>query len=302
MGALEGKTAVITGAGRGIGRAMALEFAREGAKVVVNDLGTEIDGAGNDTSVAQQVADEIVAAGGSAVADCHSVSTWDSAHAIVQTALDSFGGLDIVVNNAGILRDRIFHRMTADDWQAVIDVHLNGAFFVSRAAAPVFRGQGRGTYVHFTSTAGLIGTNGQVNYGAAKTGIVGLSKQIALDMQRFGVRSNCISPFAWTRMVDHIPDDPGQSERIRKLQASGPEKVAPLAAFLSSDAAATVNGQVFAIRNNEVFLMSQPRPLRSVHRGDGWTAATLAEHMLPALRGAFYPLEQSRDVFNWDPL
>lgn len=301
-GELDGMVAVVTGGGRGIGRAVCLELARHGARVVVNDLGTSISGEDESLDVAAQVVDEIRAAGGDAVPNRSSVATWDGAHAAVEAATSTWGRLDIVVNNAGILRDRFFHRMTPEEWHAVVDVNLNGAFNVSRAAAVVFREQGRGAFVHFTSTAGLIGTTGQVNYGAAKAGIMGLSKQIALDMRRFNVRSNCISPFAWTRMVDTIPDDPAQAERVRRLQAAGPEKIAPVVAFLGSDRAEGVTGQVFAVRNNEIFLMSQPRPIRSVHRSEGWTLRTVAEHAVPALAPSFHRLEQSSEVFAWDPV
>jgi NAD(P)-dependent dehydrogenase (short-subunit alcohol dehydrogenase family) len=302
MRELDGKVAVVTGGGRGIGRAICLELASYGAHVVVNDLGSSIDGEGKDVSIAQSVVDEIKAAGGDAVANDDSVASWEGAQSIIATAQDNWGRLDIVVNNAGILKDRFFHKMEPEEWRAVIDVNLSGAFYVSRAAAPLFRERSKGCYIHFTSTGGLIGTTGQANYGASKAGIMSLSKQIALDMQRYNVRSNCVSPFAWTRMIDNIPNDPGQMERIRRLQSAGPEKIAPFVAFLASDRAQGVNGQIFAVRNNEIFLMSQPRPLRSVHRGEGWTLETIAEHALPALSPSFFPLDQSRDTFAWDPV
>jgi NAD(P)-dependent dehydrogenase (short-subunit alcohol dehydrogenase family) len=222
---------------------------------------------------------------------------------VVAHAMARFGRIDGVVNNAGILRDRMFHRMSVDEWEAVIRVHLSGSFFVSRAAAGHFKEQGSGAYVHMTSTSGLIGNLGQANYSAAKLGIVALSKSIALDMQRFGVRSNCIAPFAWSRMTGSIPTDtPEQLARVEKLKQMTPAKIAPLAVFLLSDAAADVNAQVFAVRNHEIFLMSQPRPLRSVHRGEGWTAETLASHGMPALKASFVPLDRSADVFSWDPV
>ncbi len=300
---LEGKVVLVTGAGGGIGRDFALAMAAAGASVLVNDLGTSVSGEGTSAGPAHKVAEEIRAMGGHAAASSDSVADWASAARIVQAALDAFGRLDVVVNNAGILRDRFFFNMSLDEWRAVIDVHLNGSFYVSRAAAPHFRAQGSGCYVHMTSTSGLVGNLGQANYSAAKLGIVGLSKSIALDMTRYGVRSNCIAPFAWSRMIGSIPTEtPEQQARVEKLKSLQTAKIAPLAVCLASDAAREVSGQVFAVRGNEIFLMSQSRPLRSVHRADGWTAETLAEHALPALRASFYPLDRSQDVFSWDPL
>ncbi|HLS86809.1 MAG TPA: SDR family NAD(P)-dependent oxidoreductase [Burkholderiales bacterium] len=302
-GLLAGKVAIVTGAGGGIGRDFALAFAAAGASVVVNDIGASVHGEGRDAGPAQKVVDQIRAAGGHAVASTESVAEWESANRIVQRALEAFGRLDVVVNNAGILRDRFFFNMSLEEWRAVIDVHLNGSFYVSRAAAPHFRSQQSGCYVHMTSTSGLVGNLGQANYSAAKLGIVGLSKSIALDMQKYGVRSNCIAPFAWSRMIGSIPTETeDQKARVEKLKSMQTAKIAPLAVFLASDAAADVSGQVFAARANELFLMSQSRPLRSVHRAEGWTPETIASHALPALRARFYPLERSQDVFSWDPV
>jgi NAD(P)-dependent dehydrogenase (short-subunit alcohol dehydrogenase family) len=274
-----------------------------GASVVVNDIGASLAGEGADQAPAGRVAAEIRAAGGAAVANADSVSTWASANRIVQAALDAFGRVDCVVNNAGILRDRLFHKMTVEDWEAVIQVHLMGSFYVSRAAATHFREQESGAYVHMTSTSGLIGNVGQANYAAAKLGIAALSKSIALDMRRFNVRSNCISPFAWSRMIASIPaETPEAKARVAKLQRMEAGKIAPMAVFLAADAAKEVTGQIFAVRANEIFLMSQPRPVRSVHRAEGWTAAAIAEHALPALAPSFAPLDVSADVFSWDPI
>ena len=242
-----------------------------------------------------------MAAGWAAAQVIDSLST--SANRIIKTATDAFGTLDAVVNNAGILRDRIFHNMSVEEWKAVIDVHLNGSFYMARAAAAIFRSEERGAFVHMTSTSGLIGNFGQANYAAAKLGIVGLSKSIALDMQRFHVRSNCISPFAWSRMIGTIPSDtPEQAARLARMKAMETNKIAPLAVYLLSDAARDVNAQVFAVRNNEIFLMSQPRPVRSVHRGEGWTPQAIAEHGMPALKASFFGLDRSADVFSWDPV
>jgi NAD(P)-dependent dehydrogenase (short-subunit alcohol dehydrogenase family) len=303
MGMLDGKVVVVTGSGRGIGRDIARAMAAEGAKVVVNDPGVSEKGEGRDEGPAAQVVDEIRRAGGTAVASTDSVAAWDSANRIVKAAVDAFGTLHAVVNNAGILRDRIFHQMSVDEWKAVIDVHLNGSFYMARAAAPIFRSEERGAFVHMTSTSGLIGNFGQANYAAAKLGIVGLSKSIALDMQRYGVRSNCISPFAWSRLIGTIPSDtPEQQARLARMQAMETAKIAPLAVYLCSDQAAKVSGQIFAVRANEIFLMGQSRPIRSVHRAEGWTPQTVAAHAMPAMEASFYPLARSADVFNWDPI
>jgi NAD(P)-dependent dehydrogenase (short-subunit alcohol dehydrogenase family) len=303
-GCLAGKVVVVTGAGRGLGREIALLAASEGGKVVVNDLGGSAEGEGADTSVAQAVVDEIAKAGGTAVANGDSVADPQGAERIVKTAIDHFGRIDCVVNNAGILRDRIFHRMSAVDWDAVIKVHLYGSFYMSKAAAPYFREQESGSYIHFTSTSGLIGNLGQANYAAAKLGIVGLSKSIALDMARFNVRSNCVSPFAWSRLIGTIPTDtPEQKARVERIQATmTASKIAPICVFLASDLSKDVTGQIFTVRKDEIFLMSQPRPLRVAHKDGGWTPQAIAETMLPAFRGAFYPLDRSQDVFNWEPL
>ena len=300
---LEGKVAVVTGAGRGIGRGFAMLMASQGAKVVVNDIGGSVEGEGQDSGPAYEVVNEIRGAGGEAVMNADSVTDWDGAHRIVQQAVDEFGKIDIVVNNAGILRDRIFHRMTEEDWDGVINVHLKGSFNVSRAAADHFRAQESGCFVHMTSTSGLIGNFGQANYSAAKLGIAGLSKSIALDMSRFNVRSNCITPFAWSRMIGSIPQNTeAERERVAKIKEMTPEKIAPMAVFLVSDAAADVTGQIFGVRNNEIFLMGQSRPIRSVHRGEGWTPELIAEHAYPAMKQHFYELDRSEDVFSWDPI
>ncbi|HAC33344.1 MAG TPA: 3-hydroxyacyl-CoA dehydrogenase [Gammaproteobacteria bacterium] len=300
---LEGKVVVVTGAGGGIGKEIALAAGRAGAQVVVNDIGGSVSGEGRDQAPAQEVIGQIKADGGQAVISPDSVSDWQSAQRIIETALDSFGRIDGVVNNAGILRDKYFHKMEPEDFEAVVQVHLMGSFYVSRAAATHFRGQQSGAYVHMTSTSGLVGNFGQANYSAAKLGVAGLSRSIALDMERFGVRSNCISPFAWSRMIGSIPTDtPEQQARVEKLKKMGPENIAPVAVFLLSDAAAEVSGQIFAVRRNEVFLMSQSRPIRSIHNSEGWSPETLAERLVPAFKTDLYPLERSPDVFSWDPI
>src|SRR5580693_6530449 len=302
-GMMEGKVVVVTGSGGGIGREIALAMAAAGAKVIVADIGASLGGEGSSATPAQQTKQLIEQRGGAAEICTESVAAWGSAQKIVQAALDHFGRIDAVVNNAGILRDGIFHKMTEDDWLSVISVHLNGSFFVSRAAAEHYRKQESGAFVHITSTSGVIGNIGQANYAAAKLGITALSKSIALDMQRYNVRSNCLSPWAWSRMTSSIPaTTPEQKAAVEKLQRMTPDKNAPLAVFLASDAASGVTGQVFGTRMNEIYLFSSPRPVRIVHSADGWTPETIAQHAIPAVRAAFMPLDTSEQAFPWDPV
>lgn len=300
---MNGKVVAVTGSGGGIGRDIALAMARQGAKVVINDVGASLSGDGHSDGPAHEVVNEINTFDGVAVANTDSVADPQGAARIVQQAIDTFGRIDVVVNNAGILRDRFFHKMSEAEWDAVLKVHLYGSYYVSRAAAEHFKEQGSGAFVHMTSTSGLIGNLAQANYSAAKLGIAGLSKSIALDLQKFGVRSNCIAPFAWSRMINSIKvDTPEQEARVEKIRQMTPAKIAPLAVYLASDAAQKVNGQIFAVRNNEIFVMSQPRPVRSVHRGEGWTPESIAEHAMPALAPSFHSLDVSADVFSWDPI
>ena len=300
---LEGKSIIVTGAGRGIGRAIAMMLAESGANVLVNDVGASAQGEGSDSSPAAEVVADINSSGGNAVANYNSVSESENAEAIVQTCLDKFGSVDGLVNNAGILRDTIFHKMSEEQFDLVMNVHVKGSFNMSRACAPHFRAQNSGCFVHMTSTSALIGNLAQANYMAAKLGVVGLSKSIALDMSRYNVRSNCISPFAYSRLIGTLPSETDEQQaRLKKIKQMTPEKIAPLATALFGDAAADVSGQIFAVRNNEIFLMSQPRPIRSVQTSDGWTPETVSSRVFEAFKGSMYGLDVTADVFTWDPV
>ena len=302
MTQLQNKVAIVTGAGRGIGREIALLLAKEGAKVVVNDLGGGSDGQGNNSKVADEVVQEIKQLGGEAVASYDSVSDYECATKIVETAISSFGRLDIVVNNAGILRDRMLFKMSEEEWDEVIAVHLKGSFNMTRAAAPYFKEQQSGRFINFTSTSGLIGNVGQANYAAAKLGIVGLTKSTALDMARYNVTANTVAPFAWSRLIGSIPTETDdQKARVEKLKQLSPAHIAPLVAFLSSDEAADVSGQIFGVRGKEIIVFSQPRPVRSVYNAEGWSVDSLSA-MKGALQSSFTPLEVSADVFPYEPL
>lgn len=294
------KVVVVTGAGSGIGRDFAKGFAANGAKVVVNDLARDKE---SGKLMAEFVVEEIKAAGGEAVAAVDSVADWDGAHKIIQTALDTFGRIDCVVNNAGIVSDRFFFNMSKDEWDAVIGVHLNGSFFMARAAAPHFKAQASGSYVHMTSTSGLIGNLGQANYSAAKMGVVGLSKSIALDMAKFNVRSNCIAPWAWTAMTAGIPTETeAERARVEKLKKMDASKIAPLAVYLASDASAHVSGQIFGVRANEIYFFNQIRMIRSMHTAEGWTPESIAERVMPAFQASFFENVPSLKLTPWDPV
>lgn len=302
-GMLEGKVVAITGAGRGVGREIALLCAKHGAAVVVNDPGVGGGGEGGDAGPAQQTVDDIVAAGGKAYANLAFVNDPAGAQSIIEDAVQKFGRIDAVVNNAGILRDAIWHKLSVKDWRAVIDVHLHGTFQVSKAATPYFREQKSGSFVHFTSGAGLVGNIGQANYASAKLGIVGLSQSIALDMMRFGVRSNCIAPIAWTRMIAGLESAAADSPAAARMQALGADRVAPLAAYLLSDAACDVTNQIFGVRRNEIAVFSKPRPLHAVDRAEPWSVAEIAEQVMPDLRAHFPRADElAHDIFSADPL
>ena len=302
MGVLEGKVVLVTGAAGGIGKECALLAAREGAKVVVNDLGGSVAGGdAGDAGPAQQTANEIKAAGGEAVANSESVTSMASVKAMFEQARDTFGGLHAVINPAGILRDGMFHKMPDADWDAVLEVHLRGAYNVTRATVEHFREQQEGSYVHFTSTSGLIGNIGQANYAAAKLGVMGLSRIVAMEGALKNVRSNIIAPFAWTRMIATIPvKDEASAKRVERMKnAMRADQVAQLAVALC---ASDVTGQVFAVRGNEVVLFSQPRPVKSLARIEGWDPRSLLDQCLPAMKNDFTDLGASAAVFPYEPV
>lgn len=305
MGVLDGKAVLVTGGANGIGKESALLAAREGARVVVNDLGGGVAG-GDEGSArpAEQVAAEIRKAGGEAVSNSDSVTSRDGVKRMIEQAFDTFKGLHAIISPAGILRDGMFHKMPDADWDAVIEVHLQGSYNVARAAINHFREQQEGSFVLFTSTSGLIGNIGQANYAAAKMGIVGLSRIIAMEGAAKNVRSNVIAPFAWTRMIETIPvKDEAAAKRVERMRKMmRPDQVAQLAVALASPATKDVSGQIFAARGNEIFLMSQPRPVRGIGKVEGWTPETIANHAMPALKPSFYDLGATTSVFGWDPV
>jgi NAD(P)-dependent dehydrogenase (short-subunit alcohol dehydrogenase family) len=271
MGLLDGKVAVVTGGGNGIGRAVSLGLAAAGAAVVVNDYGVSVDGRAPSSEPANSVVKEIEKSGGRAVAVADSIATMAGGEAVVQTALDKFGDLHLVVCCAGILRERMIFNMTEEEWDAVIAVHLKGHFTVWRPATRYMREKKRGCLIGFTSTAGLEGSAGQPNYSAAKEGIVGLMRSTALAMGKYGVRANVISPEALTRMTERLPD------QRRGQVAAPPEGIAPVVAFLGSDRARHITGQIVHVRGNQVSVWTNPKPLTTVTSGKPWTPEELAD-------------------------
>jgi len=293
MGILDGKVVLVTGGGNGIGRDCALIAAKEGAKVLVNDLGGGLAG-GDEGSAgpAEAVANEIRAAGGEAASNSESVTNLAAVHGMVEQAIKTFGGLHAVINPAGILRDGMFHKMSEQDWDRVIDVHLKGSFNVARASIEHFRDQNDGAYVFFTSTSGLLGNIGQTNYGAAKMGIAGLSRIIAMEGARNNVRSNALAPVAWTRMTQSVPvkDEAAAARRQQMAQAIRADQPARLAVALVSEAAKSVSGQIFGASGENIILYSQPRPIETLTKPEGWTPSTIISEAFAKMESKFFPL------------
>jgi NAD(P)-dependent dehydrogenase (short-subunit alcohol dehydrogenase family) len=283
MGMLDGKVAVITGAGRGIGRGEALLFAEEGARVVVNDLGGEWDGTGADPRAASQVVEEVKAAGAEAVPHFEDISEEVGVDSLIRMALDTWGRLDVVVNNAGILRDRMIFNMSVEDWDAVIKVHLRGHFLVTRAACAHWRERSKageqvtGRIVNTSSTSGILGNVGQANYGAAKAGIAAFSSIVAMEMARYGVTVNAVAPGARTRLTEKTFGNLSLPEG--QFDALAPENVAPLVAFLASDAAAHITGQTFYAQGGLVQLYQGWTPVAEIQKDDRWTPSELSQRI-----------------------
>jgi len=305
MGMLDGRVAVCTGSGRGVGAEVAKMMAAHGAKVVVNDPGVSDTGDGSDQTPAQQIVDQIKAAGGEAVANYGSVTRYEDCLDMVEQARDTFGGLHIMFNPAGILRDRMFHKMSPDDWQAVIDVHLTGHFNVNRAAINLFRDQEYGRMIMVSSTSGVLGNVGQANYGAAKMGVVALARIVAMENDVKNITANVILPSADTRMTRSVPtpkDPKAAAMRDERLRRSRADAIAPLCVFLASEQARYVNGQVFHQRAAELSLYGHMRPLRMVHRNGGWTPEAIAEVAMPGLATQFTSIENARAVHPGLPM
>jgi NAD(P)-dependent dehydrogenase (short-subunit alcohol dehydrogenase family) len=296
MGVLDGKVVLITGGGNGIGRECALIAAQEGAKVLVNDLGGGLAGGDEgDAGPAEKVAQEIRAAGGQAISNSDSVTNYKAVQGMVEQAMDEFKGLHAVINPAGILRDVMFHKMSEAEWDMVIDVHMRGSFNVCRATIEHFRDQNDGAYVLFTSTSGLLGNIGQANYGAAKMGIAGLSRIIAMEGARNNVRSNCLAPVAWTRMTQSVPvkDEAAAARRAVMAEKIRADQPAKLSVALASELAKDVSGQIFGSSGDQLTLYSQPRPIVQLNKEEGWTPASIISEAFPQMSEKFFPTQRA---------
>jgi NAD(P)-dependent dehydrogenase (short-subunit alcohol dehydrogenase family) len=289
MGIVDGKVVIVTGAGRGIGRGHAIEFARQGAKVVVNDLGAAVEGSGSDETPAQEVVSEIKAMGGEAIANADNVADWEGAQRLINTAVETFGGLDVLVNNAGILRDRMLVNMTEEEWDAVINVHLKGTFAPTRWAATYWREKVKAgetvdaRIINTSSTSGIFGNPGQTNYGAAKAGIASFTIIAARELGRYGITVNAIAPAALTRMTENL----GMGARAKDLKADefnrmSADNIAPLVVWLASDQSKDITGRTFLVSGGRVAVAEGWRPGPSKDKGDRWDPAELGD-VIPKL-------------------
>ena len=308
-GRFEGRVAVVTGSGRGIGREVAILLAEEGAKVVVNDPGVNVDGSGHDGGPADEVVAEIKDAGGEATANYESVATMEGGEKVIQTALDAYQRLDILITPAGILRDRMVFNMAEEEWDDVIAVHLKGHFSTIKPASVIMRQQRYGRIITFSSVSGLVGNPGQANYGAAKAGIAGLTRVAARDLGKYGVTVNCISPGAATRMTMTVPDSTRELRERRGVAGAGvrgggelaaslrsPDHVAPMTVFLATDAAWNINGQIFHVNGGSVSLAMEERPFRSVSKDGMWTLEELAIAVPGLMQGLLNPAPPPPDL------
>jgi NAD(P)-dependent dehydrogenase (short-subunit alcohol dehydrogenase family) len=295
------RVALITGAGRGIGRAIAEHLSAAGWAVVVNDNGAEIDGSGGDPAVIERVAAALRESGGEAVAFSGTVGSWDTAMEMAEAARNAFGPVDLLVNNAAILRDRMSFKMSAEEWQQVIDQNLTGAFYCCRAVIPDMRERGTGTIVNMASTTGIFGNISQANYAASKGGMIAMSRVLAQDLQRYNVNVNAITPFAHTRDTERIdPRTPEIQAYFDGAMTVPAEDVGPLIEFLASPAGKSVSGQVLGVRGKEIFVMSQPAVLRSAISPGGWKQDDLAA-VFRTWEGALPDLRSDLDHFKYRP-
>jgi len=285
MGMLAGRTAVIIGAGVGIGQQIAIAMAESGARILVNNSGISPSEEGVDPAAAEKVVQEITAMGGEAFASTDAATSWEGTEKIVAAAVDHFGRIDILVNSSGIRSDSPCFEISGEQWHRVLEAHLKAAFLCTRLTAKLMRKQKQGRIIHLVSASGLIGDKGCINYSTANMAIVGLSRNVAIEMKYSNVTSNCIVPV-----------------KAERAQHSIPANVAPLAVFLAGESSKNISGQIFSVRGKEISLFSQPRIARSIHHSQGWPVDRLAKILIPSLKAHFTPMETAESYFSWDPM